>query len=211
MRSSRFCGSRSAGFQPSLSPCTPSNVGRHQLFCRAAKGFGPAKTKPSEKCPCGAKKLYQDCCQPYHDGSADAPTPEAILRARFSGLIKGKNDFVISTFHPDYHKYHYNTEPGAAQAQLERDVAAGSSVMDYEGLQVLKVEPGANEDEGYVMYGYKYSKKRGWDQNMDGSRHWDQNMERSRFVRVDGRWLFVDYQQVSVSPEAAASAQQKQV
>ena len=41
------------------------------------------------RCPCLSGSAYQDCCGPYHSGSADAPTAERLMRSRYSAFVLG--------------------------------------------------------------------------------------------------------------------------
>ena len=43
------------------------------------------------------------CCQPHHDGTApaEAVTPEAIVRARFSAYVKNVPKYIVASTHPD--------------------------------------------------------------------------------------------------------------
>jgi len=50
-----------------------------------------------EKCPCGSGKLYTNCCKPYIKGKENAPTPEALMRARYTAYVLHEIDFIIDT------------------------------------------------------------------------------------------------------------------
>ena len=50
-------------------------------------------------CPCGSGTPYAACCGPFHDG-APAPTPEALMRSRYSAYSLGLEDYVFRTWHP---------------------------------------------------------------------------------------------------------------
>jgi SEC-C motif-containing protein len=56
-----------------------------------------AVSKPA--CPCGSGLEYDGCCRPFHDGAA-APTPEALMRSRYSAYALGRDDYVLATWHP---------------------------------------------------------------------------------------------------------------
>lgn len=47
-------------------------------------------------CPCGGGP-YAACCGPRHDGSAPAPTAEALMRSRYSAYALGKGDYLAAT------------------------------------------------------------------------------------------------------------------
>ena len=43
-------------------------------------------------CPCGSDVIYPQCCGRWHEGLADgvgAPTPEALMRSRYSAQAQG--------------------------------------------------------------------------------------------------------------------------
>jgi len=50
-----------------------------------------------EKCPCGSGKLYANCCKPYIKGKENAPTPEALMRSRYSAYVLHEIDYIIDT------------------------------------------------------------------------------------------------------------------
>ena len=47
-------------------------------------------------CPCGSQATYKECCGQYHSG-APAPTPEALMRSRFSAFVQNKTDYLMAT------------------------------------------------------------------------------------------------------------------
>jgi SEC-C motif-containing protein len=53
----------------------------------------------SKPCPCGSTLPYDECCGPLHAGAA-APTPEALMRSRFSAYALGLDAYVLATWHP---------------------------------------------------------------------------------------------------------------
>lgn len=171
------------------------------VVCQA-KGFGVTKQKlpfkQRDACPCGSNLAYQGCCKPRHDGSVPAATVEGTLRARFCAYTKREVSYLLSTTHPDYHSFHYKTEPGGATQQLLRDLEEGSTKYKYWGLKVIKEEAGRDMNEGFITFSYSSSKDPA-DKNMDGSDVVGVTTERSRFVREaeDKPWRFVDYQLVS--------------
>jgi SEC-C motif-containing protein len=42
----------------------------------------------------------QECCDKYVAGRALPPTPEALLRSRYSAYALGKVDHLVATTHP---------------------------------------------------------------------------------------------------------------
>lgn len=55
------------------------------------------------RCPCRKKTettAYAACCAPFHDGSAIAPTAEAVMRSRYAAFVLNKTDYILATWHP---------------------------------------------------------------------------------------------------------------
>lgn len=127
----------------------------------------------SEDCYCGAMRNIDDCCGPYLAGEAQAPTPEALMRSRYSAYVTGNNAYLLSTWHPD-------TRP----AELDVSAEAGA----WFGLNVLNASE--KGDTGIVEFEAFYRQ----DERMY-TMH-----ERSRFVRENGQWLYVDGDQLEQKP-----------
>ena len=117
-------------------------------------------------CPCGSGREYGACCGPTHEG-APAPTAEALMRSRFSAFARGLPEYVLASWHP-------STRP----ASLELD-----EHTVWRRLQIVDtVAGGPDDDEGFVEFRASYR-----DPDGGGLLH-----ERSRFVRVAGRWAYLD-------------------
>ena len=121
--------------------------------------------KPPQLCPCDSDLPYAQCCQPYHAGSA-APTPEALMRSRYSAYVLGLLDYLLATWHP-------STAPGDLELpplkRLGLEVKAASSAGDA----------------GVVEFVARYRDSSGRAQRLH---------EISRFVREGGRWRYIDGQ-----------------
>lgn len=50
-----------------------------------------------EKCPCGTHKTYAECCGVYISGTLPAPTPETLMRSRYSAYTKANIDYIQLT------------------------------------------------------------------------------------------------------------------
>ncbi|MAD46193.1 MAG: zinc chelation protein SecC [Oceanospirillaceae bacterium] len=48
-------------------------------------------------CPCGSGISYRDCCGPLHQGKP-APTPEALMRSRYSAFVRQDSDYLLSSW-----------------------------------------------------------------------------------------------------------------
>jgi len=122
-------------------------------------------------CPCGSGQAYTACCQLWHNGLAEgihAPTPEALMRSRYSAYAVGLIDYLLATWHP-------STAPG----ELEL------SPVKWIGLEVLHAQESG--DAGVVEFVAR-CRVNGRAQRMH---------ETSRFVRAEGRWYYIDGQMMA--------------
>ncbi|RIV41663.1 preprotein translocase [Micromonospora radicis] len=118
-------------------------------------------------CPCGLGLPYPECCGRLHRGEAQAPTAEALMRSRYAAFAVGDPDYLLRSWHRD-------TRP----ARLHLDPA-----QRWTGLRVLATEQGGLFDAtGTVEFRAHYR---------EGGRPGTLT-ERSRFVRADGRWVYLD-------------------
>ena len=124
---------------------------------------------PHSPCPCASDKPYGECCGRWHTGLAQgayAPTPESLMRSRYSAYVLGLIDYLLSTWHP-------STAPG------ELELAP----VKWLGLEVRQAHN--TGDAGIVEFVARYR------ENGRAVRlH-----EVSRFVREAGRWRYIDGEQ----------------
>ena len=119
-----------------------------------------------DDCPCGSLLKYEECCGPLHRGAA-APTALALMRSRFSAFALGLEGYLLDSWDP-------STRPDTVD--LDGDV-------EWRRLQIVDTAlGGASDDTGVVEY--RASFRRGGQSGL--------LQERSRFVRVRGRWRYVD-------------------
>jgi len=122
-------------------------------------------------CPCGSDVAYDVCCGRWHQGWAEgisAPTPEALMRARYCAYVLELIDFLLATWHP-------STSP----SELEL------SPLKWLGLEVRHAQ--ATGDAGVVEFVARCR---------DGGRGVRLH-EISRFVREGGHWLYIDGQMLT--------------
>jgi SEC-C motif-containing protein len=125
---------------------------------------------PQAPCPCGRSDArgrplaFGACCGPLLAG-APAPDAEALMRSRYTAYVLGDAAYLLATWHP-------GTRP--AEVAPEPDTR-------WLGLEVrARREIDATHAEVEFVARYRV-------QGRGGRLH-----ERSRFVREDGRWLYVD-------------------
>jgi SEC-C motif domain protein len=124
-----------------------------------------------QRCPCRhtdeAQPLsYSDCCAPLHSGT-HAPTPEALMRSRYSAYALGLHTYLLATWHA-------STAPGDLEG----------STIKWMGLEVLAAA--SQGDAGVVQFVARYK------EGALGGGKAGRLTETSRFVREDGQWWYVD-------------------
>lgn len=125
----------------------------------------------SEPCPCGSQQPYDDCCGPYLQGEALAPTAAALMRSRYTAYCRGKVDYLIATHHPT------RRTPGE-RASLTDSVLTTT----WLGLTVVATEQGQPQDQtGTVEFVAFYQ-----------AAELGQIHEKSRFVKQRDRWFYLD-------------------
>lgn len=118
-------------------------------------------------CPCGSNKNFVDCCAPYIEGIAAAPTAEALMRSRYTAYTLLREDYLLATWHT-------STRP--ASLGLADDVPT-----KWIGLDVKRHEQ-QDAEHASVEFVARYK--------VNGRAH--RLHEVSRFVREQGRWFYVD-------------------
>ena len=125
-----------------------------------------SQPRPNDRCPCLSGATFGECCGPYLDGAADAPTAVQLMRSRYTAFVVGDIAYLLSTWHP-------STRPAA----LELDPA-----MRWYRLDVLRRERGGPLDrDGVVEFRAFYRR--------DGAR--GEQHEVSSFAREGRRWRYV--------------------
>jgi SEC-C motif-containing protein len=130
------------------------------------------KVLPKSPCPCGSGDTYKVCCAPYHKGTPP-PTPEKLMRARYTAYAAGDARFIIRTTHPD--SPYYRTD----QKAWFKELKAYTDQTQFLALNVIDRE--TDGDVGWVQFRAVLMQS-GRDASFT---------ERSRFERLDGRWLYV--------------------
>ena len=126
-------------------------------------------------CPCGrlavaakgkaGKPLtYAACCQPWHLGQP-APTPEALMRSRYSAFVLGLPDYLRATWHPSTCPSELTLEPSTVWLGLDVRM---HRLLDQLHGEVEFVARSRVGGKGHRLH------------------------ECSRFVREGGSWFYVD-------------------
>ncbi|NJP35415.1 YchJ family protein [Micromonospora thermarum] len=122
---------------------------------------------PGGTCPCGSGMPYVECCGRLHRGEADAPTAETLMRSRYSAFAVGDAAYLLRSWHSSTRPARLRLDPG------ER----------WTGLEVVDTERGGLFDTTGTVEFRAHYRERGRAGTLT---------ERSRFVREDGRWVYLD-------------------
>lgn len=136
------------------------------------------KTPP---CPCGSGGTYARCCGPLHDG-ATAPSAEALMRSRYSAYVLGLETYLLATWH----------------ASSRPQTLGRLDDVQWLGLSVLAHRQ-TDSEHAEVHFSARF-RARG-----EGGGRAQRLEEHSRFVREQGRWLYLDAQ-IDGHPTEPASA-----
>jgi SEC-C motif-containing protein len=97
------------------------------------------KHPPNSPCPCRSGQKYKKCCRPYHNGQP-RPTPEAVLRSRFSAYALLDTSYIMKTTCEDGPRY------GGNQFRWEAQIDAYATYNQFVGLAILE------QDENTITY-----------------------------------------------------------
>jgi SEC-C motif-containing protein len=126
-----------------------------------------AQAPSAAPCPCGLAASYGACCGRWHEGPQRllAPTPQALMRSRYSAYALGLQAYLLDSWHPA-------TRPTA--------IAPTPPELRWLGLEVRGERP---LDAGRATVEFVARSKLG------GRAH--RLHETSLFECVDGCWLYV--------------------
>ena len=123
------------------------------------------------QCPCGSGLDVDGCCGPILEG-APAPSPEALMRSRFTAFFRGDLDYIEST-HAAEVRDTFNRSAAESTA----------SSVEWVDLEIGETSDGGEGDDiGTVEFRARFKK--------DGELM--VHHEQSNFRREEGRWTYVD-------------------
>jgi SEC-C motif-containing protein len=129
-------------------------------------------------CPCrqtsSTPRSYAECCQPFIEGKAAAPSAEALMRSRYSAYAVGAIDYLVETVAPE------------ARHDLDRaSLETWARDSKWTGLDIVETSEGQPGDKtGIVEFIARFTRE-----NAPQSHH-----ERAvfRYDEPGHRWYFVD-------------------
>ena len=119
-------------------------------------------------CLCGSSLTYQQCCALLHSGQTDALTAEALMRSRFTAYAMHNGDFLLKTWDD-------STRP--TEVDFSKDTG------EWTRLEISMLKKGTAKDHKGVVEFKAYFSVEGEQRVMN---------EISRFVKKQGRWLYLD-------------------
>lgn len=120
------------------------------------------------ECPCFSGKKYDKCCQVYHNGRLP-PTPEALMRSRYSAYALGLADYIIDTTH--YKNLAFESNRDA----WKREILNFSEKTEFISLEV-------KEAQGDQVIFTAFLRQDGQDASFT---------ERSLFKKEEGKWQYL--------------------
>lgn len=134
-----------------------------------------------EQCHCGNELGYFSCCKPFVEGGVPAPTPEALMRSRYTAYVMKNVDYLLATYHSS-----------APHKPTRETMLRNSEGISWLSLRVIRSEFGHHENEAFVEFEATY---RGKSQDLclavvSGKVH--KMEERSRFLKENDQWFYVD-------------------
>lgn len=127
----------------------------------------------TEPCPCGSGRSGAECCEPLHRRDATAATAADLMRSRYSAFVRGDTDYLLWSWHPDHRP---------EQVALDGD-------EEWLGLEIVNTRAGGPDDERGVVEFIARFRSGGAPRTLH---------EVSRFVRLDGRWVYLKGRDVSM-------------
>lgn len=79
---------------------------------------GFPRVEGGQSCPCGSGSTFAECCRPLHRGAA-APTPERLMRSRYSAFVVGDAAYLSQTWHPRSRPETLELDPAQRRTRLE--------------------------------------------------------------------------------------------
>jgi SEC-C motif-containing protein len=128
------------------------------------------------RCPCSSGLAYAACCKPFHDGRAEAPTPEALMRSRYAAFSLGVGEYLARTLHASH------PDAAAPRDELARALRDAARRMKYPELVILdRRDPGPDGVALVLFYARVFEKGK--------SRSF---VERSEFRHDGVGWRYAD-------------------
>jgi len=121
-------------------------------------------------CPCQSNKSYKDCCGRFHTHAQFPETAEQLMRSRYAAYVLKNVPYIVETTVP--------SQQGLLNVQA---IQAWAEETQWLGLKILNTES-LTKNQSAVEFHAVFQGEEG-----EQTHH-----EWSIFVKIDGRWYFVD-------------------
>jgi len=121
-------------------------------------------------CPCQSNKSYEDCCGRFYTHTQFPETAEQLMRSRYAAYVLKNVSYIVETTVP--------SQQGLLNVQA---IQTWAEENQWLGLQILNTES-LTKTQSAVEFHAVFQGEKG-----EQTHH-----ERSIFVKIDGRWYFVD-------------------
>ncbi|MFO0561203.1 MAG: YchJ family metal-binding protein [Polyangiales bacterium] len=128
------------------------------------------------QCPCHSGQQYEECCAPFHKKTQEPPTPEKMMRSRYSAFALKLVPYLYDTFHSTHED---RKLPRNEVLRGLRDAAEG---FRYMGLQILDTRTDEANGIAWVLFNARLF-ERGQNRSF---------VELSTFKKEDGGWRYSD-------------------
>lgn len=126
--------------------------------------------KTTALCPCQSSKNYEDCCGVFHLHQGLPDTAEQLMRSRYSAYVLKKIAYIVETTVP--------SQQPLLDVPLLQEWA---ETTHWQGLQILNTET-LTKTQSAVEFNALFQGEEGV----------QAHQERSIFVKINGRWYFID-------------------
>lgn len=124
-------------------------------------------------CYCGKPEAFSDCCQPFVEGQYFAPTPEHLMRSRYSAYVLKLSQYIFDTYAQEQRS-----------ANTISDIDDFAQACDFIKLEIIEsIGPtDSSKDKGIVEFKAHYL--------MDNKYYILH--EHSNFVYREPQWFYLD-------------------
>jgi SEC-C motif domain protein len=99
-----------------------------------------------DDCPCRSGRPYKACCEPYHRGLREAPSPPELMRSRFAAFAKKEPAYLWRTLHPEHE------DRQRPEAEVLRALRTSASTFRYAGLAILDQREAGDDGIAQVLF-----------------------------------------------------------
>ena len=120
-------------------------------------------------CPCLRGESFAECCEPYLTRRAQPPTAERLMRSRYTAFSVRDAEYLLHSWHSDTAPVDLDLDPAQRWYRLDIHDTVAGGLLDADGVVEFTARYRHPDGPGVLR-------------------------ERSRFVRENGRWVYLDGQ-----------------